>query len=92
MFASLNNREQQFYGKPLNAGRYKSRCLIQGDLLNAGNFSFSLIGFSANWSDHFRVDQAISFEARDDGVLRGDYYGPFGGPLRPRLTWHTEAC
>src|ERR1041385_4463987 len=92
MFASLNNREQQFYGKPLDAGRYKSRCLIQGDLLNAGNFSFSLIGFSANWSDHFRVDQAISFEARDDGVLRGDYYGPFGGPLRPRLTWHTEAC
>lgn len=92
MFASLNNHEAEYYGKPLNAGRYKSRCLIQGDLLNAGNFSFSVIGFAANWTNHFRVDQAVSFEARDDAVLRGDYYGVFGGPLRPRLSWETVAC
>jgi lipopolysaccharide transport system ATP-binding protein len=92
MFASLNNLEQEYYGKPLRSGRYKSRCVIPGDLLNAGNFSFSLIGFSANWSDHFRVDMAVSFEARDDGALRGDYYGVFGGPLRPRLSWETVAC
>jgi len=91
LFATLNNRETSFYGKPLTAGRYRSRCSIPGDLLNAGSFSFSLIGFSSNWSDPFRVDQAISFEARDDGVLRGDYFGPFGGSLRPNCAWETVA-
>ena len=25
----------------------------------------------------------------DDGRLRGDYYGIFGGPLRPRFPWET---
>jgi lipopolysaccharide transport system ATP-binding protein len=92
LFGSLNNTEQQFYGQPLECGRYKSRCTLTGDLLNAGKFNFSIIGFSANWTDPFRVDQVVSFEAIDDGVLRGDYYGPYGGPLRPRLPWETSAC
>ncbi|MDX6696394.1 MAG: lipopolysaccharide transport system ATP-binding protein [Blastocatellia bacterium] len=91
LFASLSNTEKDFYGRPLPCGRYKSRCTLSGDLLNTGKFSFSLIGFSANWTDHFRVDQVVSFEATDDGVLRGDYYGPFGGPLRPRFPWETVA-
>jgi lipopolysaccharide transport system ATP-binding protein len=91
LFASLSNTEKDFYGRPLACGRYKSRCVVSGDLLNAGKFSFSLIGFSANWTDHFRVDQVVSFEATDDGVLRGDYYGAFGGPLRPRFPWETVA-
>jgi lipopolysaccharide transport system ATP-binding protein len=92
LFGSLNNTEQEFYGKPLERGRYKSRCTLAGDLLNAGKFNFSIIGFSANWTDPFRVDQVVSFEAIDDGVLRGDYYGPYGGPLRPRFPWETVAC
>ncbi len=91
LFASLSNTEQNYYGRPLELGRYKSRCTMSGDLLNTGKFSFSLIGFSANWTDHFRVDQVVSFEATDDGRLRGDYYGIFGGPLRPRFPWETVA-
>jgi lipopolysaccharide transport system ATP-binding protein len=92
LFASLNNTEPKFYGKPLERGRYKSRCTLAGDLLNAGKFNFSLIGFSTNLTDPFRLDQVVSFEAVDDGVLRGDYYGPYNGPLRPRLPWETVAC
>jgi lipopolysaccharide transport system ATP-binding protein len=92
LFASLSNTEKKFYGRPLDCGRYKSRCVVSGDLLNTGKFSFSIIGFSANWTDHFRVDQVVSFEATDDGQLRGDYYGIFGGPLRPRFPWETAAC
>jgi lipopolysaccharide transport system ATP-binding protein len=91
LFGSLNNTEQNYYGQPLERGTYKSRCTLSGDLLNTGNFNFSLIGFSANWTDHFRVDQVVAFEAVDDGILRGDYYGPYSGPLRPRLPWETVA-
>jgi len=92
LFGSVSNTEKNYYGTPLDSRRYKSRCVVSGDLLNTGKYSFSVIGFSANWTDHFRVDQVVSFEAVDDGVLRGDYYGVFGGPLRPKFPWETVAC
>ena len=92
LFGSVSNTEKNFYSTPMNRGRYKSRCVVSGDLLNTGKFSFSIVGFSANWTDHFRVDQVVSFEAVDDGLLRGDYYGVFGGPLRPKFPWETVAC
>ena len=70
-------------------GHYRSTCRLYGNLLNAGRFYFSVVGFSANWSDPFRVDQAVMFDAIDDGVLRGDYYSGFGGSLRPKFLWET---
>ncbi|HEV7843463.1 MAG TPA: ABC transporter ATP-binding protein [Pyrinomonadaceae bacterium] len=91
LFGSVSNTEKSHYSTPMDCGRYSSRCVVSGDLLNTGKFSFSLTGFSANWTDHFRVDQVVSFEAIDDGLLRGDYYGPYGGPLRPRFPWETVA-
>jgi lipopolysaccharide transport system ATP-binding protein len=91
LFGSLNNTEQAYYGRSLNTGVYRSQCTINGDLLNAGHYNFSLVGFGANWTDPFRVDHVVSFEGLDDGLLRNDYYGPYGGPLRPRLEWKTTA-
>ncbi|HEY4712528.1 MAG TPA: ABC transporter ATP-binding protein [Dehalococcoidia bacterium] len=90
LFGSLSNTERNYYGKPLRCGRYISTCRLPGDLLNAGTFSISIIGFGAHFSDQFRVDSALSFSAIDDGILRGDYYGGYGGPLRPRLEWRTR--
>jgi lipopolysaccharide transport system ATP-binding protein len=90
LFGSLSNTERNYYGKPLRCGRYISTCQLPGDLLNAGTFSISIIGFGAHWSDQFRVDNTLSFSAIDDGILRGDYYGGYGGPLRPRLEWSTR--
>jgi lipopolysaccharide transport system ATP-binding protein len=89
LFGSLSNTEKKYYGTPLQTGRYRSRCRLYGNMLNEGRFYISLVGFSANWTDPFKVDQAVSFDARDDGILRGDYYGPFGGALRPKLYWET---
>ena len=92
LFSSLSNREPAHYGKPLRPGVYISRCYLSGNLLNSGRFTVSIIGFSANWSDGFRADNAISFQAEDDGVLRGDYFQGFGGALRPKLQWETVSA
>jgi lipopolysaccharide transport system ATP-binding protein len=89
LFGSLSNTEKLYYGKPLPLGQYRSTCRLPGDLLNSGRFYFSIVGFSAHWSDPFTVERAVAVEAVDDGILRGDYYGGFGGPLRPRLAWET---
>jgi lipopolysaccharide transport system ATP-binding protein len=91
VFSSLSNVEPNFYGKALRRGRYITTCRLPGNLLNSGNFTFSLFGFSANWTDQFLIDHVISFEAIDDGLLRGDFYGNFSGVVRPRLSWETRA-
>jgi lipopolysaccharide transport system ATP-binding protein len=92
LFASLSNREPRFYGQPLQPGRYKSVCRLPPDFFNTGRFYLSLTGFAAHWTDPFNVDQIVSFEALDDGRLRGDFYGGYGGSLRPKLDWETRQC
>ena len=89
VFGSLSNTEKNFHGKGLNAGHYMSVCNLHGNLLNNGRYHVSIIGASAYWNDGFRADYVISFDALDDGVLKGDYPGSYGGVVRPKLTWET---
>jgi hypothetical protein len=49
----------------------------------------SIIGAAEYYTDAFRVDQVISFEAIDDGVLKRDYSGEYSGVIRPKLVWTT---
>ena len=89
VFASVNNGETQFYGKPLECGHYVSRCRIYPNLLNSGRYYITIVGFSGNWTDPFHVDQVVAFDAVDDGVLRRDFFGNYGGFIRPQLDWET---
>ena len=89
IFSSLNNREERLYGFPLPRRRYVSTCRIPGDLLNAGRYFVTIAGFTGNWIDGFRIDNILAFDAIDDGVLKGDYHGDYGGCIRPFLEWTT---
>lgn len=91
LFGSLNNHEENFYSKSMIQGRYSSCCSIYGNLLNEENYSISLIVAANNWSAAIRLEDVLSFEAEDDGYLRKDYYGGYGGCIRPKLLWMTEA-
>jgi lipopolysaccharide transport system ATP-binding protein len=90
VFSSMNNHEEHYYGKPLPRGHYVTQCIIYGNLLNEGKFYISLRGFMANRRDPFDIEQAITFDVIDDGVLKGDYYGRSGGVVKPKLTWTTR--
>jgi lipopolysaccharide transport system ATP-binding protein len=91
VLSSLDNTEDNTYhGKPLERGRYLSACSFYADLLNNGQYHISIIGASDYWSDSFRADHVISFEAMEDGALKRDYWGSFGGVVRPRLSWTTK--
>lgn len=90
IFGSLSNtRENAYHGKTLQTGHYVSTCTLYGNLLNNGHYYVSIIGASDYWTDGFRADHVIVFEALDDGKLRGDYAGNFGGVIRPKLQWKT---
>jgi len=89
-FSSLSNQELNYYGKPLKRGVYVTRCCVPGHTLNNGKFNVTIHGFAAIWSDNFSLEQVVSFEAHDDGVLKGDFHGGYSGLLRPKLLWTTE--
>ena len=88
LFGSLNNHEPNYYDKEQEPGGYKSFVSIPGDLLNAGTYLVSLNSFIP-YHENFSAANIFSFEAVDDGVLKADFMGGFGGYLRPRLTWNT---
>lgn len=88
VLSSLSNIEtNELHGKYIPKGRYRSRCYLYGNLLNNGTYFVSIIGAAEYYSDAFRVDQIISFEAIDDGVLKRDFSGNYSGVVRPRLVW-----
>jgi lipopolysaccharide transport system ATP-binding protein len=89
VFGSLSNTEPNYYGKGMCAGNYRSVCHIYGHLLNCGRFHVSVRGACAYWTESFDIDHVISFDAVDDGNLKGDYAGGYGGPIRPKLVWIT---
>jgi lipopolysaccharide transport system ATP-binding protein len=90
VWSSLSNTEEnEYYGKPLSPGMYRSTCEIYGNLLNNGRYFISIIGVSDHWTNSFRVDHILSFEAVDDGKLKRDYPGNYGGSVRPRLRWSS---
>lgn len=89
VFSSINNHEQEWYGKPMNRGKFRSICHIPGRLLNNGWFSLSINIFGPNFSDSCMVQDVLRFEILDGAEVRGDYYGAFAGVIRPLLQWVT---
>lgn len=88
-FRSVSNQEPKYYGKPMQKGVYVTRCRVPGDMLNNGTFRVTLHGHAAMWSDYFSLENVVSFDAHDDGVLKGDYHGGYSGFFRPKLEWST---
>lgn len=91
VLSSINNLETDWYSKPLPRGLYRSSCIVPGNLLNNGKFSIDLNLFGKGYSDQLLIKDAIVFEVMDSPALRGDYFGHFGGVIRPRLEWKTIA-
>ena len=91
VLTSINNHEPNWYGRPMPAGVYRSSCEVPGQLLNSGWFHLGLNIFGKGFSDPVLVEGILSFEVQDGASVRGDYFGPYGGTLRPLLKWQTHA-
>jgi len=85
---SLSNVEPSFYGKPMPKASIAAHSSVRSSP-ECGSFSCLYHRGSAYWSDAFRIEYVISFDAIDDGVLKGDYAGSYDGAVRPKLKWET---
>ncbi len=72
------------------AGRYRSRCVIPADFLNAGQYHVTVIASSFRIKRYFREDAALMFTVDGTGSPGAHWPEPRPGPVRPRLDWLIE--
>lgn len=90
VFGSINNHEPNYYNSQMSKGNYYSICKIPANLFNNGIFNMSINIFGKNFSDNCLTNDVLRFEILDGSTVRGDYYGGYGGVIRPLLEWATE--
>lgn len=76
--------------RPHPVGVYRSRCHIPANLLNAGQYSFSVLLIEHGRHVIAQVNRSVTAEMFDGGANRGVYFGYWGGVVRPNLAWVTE--
>ena len=74
---------------PLAKGKYKSVCIIPNNLLNKGRYFFSVLLVGNNLEIITQLDKIVAIDVDEKGTHRGDYYGYWGGVLRPYLKWEN---
>jgi lipopolysaccharide transport system ATP-binding protein len=86
--------DPQWRKKPRPAGRYTNTIEIPGNLLAEGLYSIRLVLVA---TDPFKsicsLPNVVAFtvvDSLDGNSARGDYGGPMGGVMRPKLNWQTE--
>ncbi|TWJ19374.1 ABC transporter ATP-binding protein [Geobacter argillaceus] len=89
VFSSINNSEPNWYGAPMPVGTYRSVCIIPGRLLNNRRYTVTVNLFGKSFTDLVTVREALRLEVLDGVAVRRDYFGEYGGYLRPDLEWST---
>lgn len=79
-----------WYGKPHPPGRYRSRCRIPANLLNAGRYFVTLFLVENAVNVVASLNRFAALELIDDGQDRGGFLGAWQGVVRPKLNWNTE--
>ena len=80
------NLERRF----LEKGRYKSTCIVPKDFLNKGKYYFTVILVGNNFEIIAQLDKIVSVDLDEEGIHRKDYFGYWGGIVRPYLKWENN--
>lgn len=87
---SATKHPDEFFGKPLKIGRYKSSMVIPGNFLNDKTYRVSAFLVPEDTNNLAIVEEALSFSVTDTGDMRKEYTGEWAGLIRPRLEWNTK--
>ena len=79
-----------WYQRPHPTGLFRSRCTIPGQLLNQGCYKVTVLLVERGYNIIVQLDEVVSLDMTDLGEHRGGYFGPWGGVVRPQLSWITE--
>ncbi len=88
LFGTLNNLERDAFDI-IDPGNYQSKIKIPGHFFNNGTFTISFHTFN-EYDKSISAEDVLIFETIDDGVLKGNFLGGYGGYIRPKLEWNTS--
>ncbi len=74
---------------PLTKGIYKSVCKIPKNLLNKSKYFCTVLLVGNNFEIITQLDKVISIDVDEEGTQRGNYFGYWGGVVRPHLEWQN---
>ncbi len=80
----------EFYGKPLKKGIYRSVCKIPANFLNDKNYIISAFLVPEDMEDIGIAEEVLSFSIEETGEMRKEYTGDWWGIIRPKLSWKTQ--
>ncbi len=70
-------------------GVYRSRCRIPENLLNEGNYSVTVLLVKNMAHVVATLERVVHFSTYDMGSDRAQFFGRWGGVVRPMLSWET---
>lgn len=83
---SLNQNGENYKLEP---GKYKAICQIPENFFNEGHYYVSVL-FVENYSTAvINLDHLLTIEFQDHAESRGNYFGKWGGVVRPRWKWEN---
>lgn len=88
--ASANIGADDFFGKPLKKGRYRSRLVIPGNFLNEKTYVVSAFLVPPETAEIGAANEVLSFSVVDTGEMRKEYGGDWIGLIRPQMVWRTQ--
>ncbi|WP_343707603.1 ABC transporter ATP-binding protein [Flavobacterium sp.] len=74
----------------LEEGKYRSVCMIPENFLNKGKYYFTVILVGNNFEIIAQLDKILSIDLDEEGIHRKDYFGYWGGIVRPYLKWSND--
>jgi lipopolysaccharide transport system ATP-binding protein len=88
---SVTLTPDEWYDRPLAAGRYRSTCTLPANFLNDTSYTITAnVGRILGRPD-IHAENVLTFDGHDSGAMRQEYSGNWAGPvIRPRLAWQTE--
>jgi len=90
VFASPSITDPAWFMKKHQVGSYRSRCLIPARLLNQGRYHLTLLLVENGRTITAQADRVVTLDMVDSGAGRGNFFGSWGGVVRPNLDWQTE--
>jgi lipopolysaccharide transport system ATP-binding protein len=82
--------EPNWYGRPYPEGRFRDRCHMPGNLLNAGRYRVELLVVRDKSVVEYRDSAVLEFDVHDVVDTTGSFEGDWVGVVRPPLEWRTE--
>lgn len=87
---STPSSEKKYSLHPHAAGTYKGRLTIPANLFNSGNYYFNILLVENGRTVLTELESIIMVEMHANNVDTSNYYGYWGGVLRPQTKWQVD--